>query len=155
MSEIIKINGSEVKIGEDNGEVVTVPLAALQFSNPQTGDKVEVFRDGKEYIVRRETASCPPKDEEGVRTINKHVFVWVGNFLFGGLGVDRFMRGQVGLGVLKLLLSTIGWITIVGGFAGWIWTLVDWIISMTKAYGSAYASSENLTFDEQGGYTKS
>jgi hypothetical protein len=62
------------------------------------------------------------------------------------------MRGQIGLGVLKLLLSTIGWITIIGGFAGWIWTLVDWIVSMTKAYGSAYASSENLTFDEHGNY---
>lgn len=152
MSEILKINSAEVKIGEDNGEVVTVPIASLQFSNPQVGDKVEVFRDGKEYIVRREK-EAEPEAEEGVRTINKHVFVWVGNFLFGSLGVDRFMRGQVGLGVLKLLLSTIGWITIIGGIAGWIWTLTDWIISMTKAYGLAYASSENLTFDEHGNYT--
>lgn len=72
MSEILKINGAEVKIGEDNGEVVTVPIASLQFSNPQVGDKVEVFRDGKEYIVRREKEACP-EDEEGVRTINKHV----------------------------------------------------------------------------------
>lgn len=156
MSEILKINGAKVKIGEDNGEVVTVPIAALQFSNPQVGDKVEVFRDDKEYIVRRsEKGGCAPEeDDDDVRTINKHVFVWVGNFLFGGLGVDRFMRGQVGLGVLKLLLSTVGWITIVGGFAGWIWTLVDWIISMTKAYGSAYGSTENLTFDQDGNYTK-
>lgn len=153
MSEILKINGAEVKIGEDNGEVATVPIASLQFPNPQVGDKVEVFRDGKEYIVRREKEACS-EEEEGVRTINKHVFVWVGNFLFGSLGVDRFMRGQVGLGVLKLLLSTIGWITLIGGFAGWIWTLVDWIISMTKAYGSAYGSTEDLTFDEHGNYIK-
>lgn len=153
MSEILKINGAEVKIGEDNGEVVTVPIASLQFSNPQVGDKVEVFRDGKEYIVRREKEACP-EEEDGARTVNKHVFVWVGNFLFGGLGVDRFMRGQVGLGVLKLLLSTIGWITILGGFAGWIWTLIDWIISMTKAYGSAYGSTEDITFDEHGNYIK-
>lgn len=152
MSEILKINGAEVKIGESNGEVVTVPIASLQFSNPQVGDKVEVFRDGKEYIVRREhEAVC--ENSEGTRTINKHVFVWVGNFLFGSLGVDRFMRGQTGLGILKLLLSTIGWITIIGGLAGWIWTLTDWIVSMTKAYGSAYASTENLTFDENGNYT--
>lgn len=152
MSEILKINGSEVKIGEDNGEVVTVPIATLQFSNPQVGDRVEVFRDGKEYIVRREKSAVCDENEEGVRTINKHVFVWIGNFLFGGLGVDRFMRGQVGLGVLKLLLCTIGWITIVGGFAGWIWTMVDWIVSMTKAYGSAYGATENLSFDENGNY---
>ncbi len=37
------------------------------------------------------------------KRINKHVFVWVFTFLIGGLGVDRFVRGQIGLGVLKLL----------------------------------------------------
>ena len=151
MSEILKINGAEVKIGEDNGEVVTVPIASLQFSNPQVGDKVEVFRDGKEYIVRREKEACP-EDEEGVRTINKHVFVWIGAFMFGGIGVDRFMRGQVGLGVLKLLLCSIGWVTIVGGFIGWIWTLIDWIIAIVKVYGGAYSDTENITFDENGNY---
>lgn len=153
MSEILKINGSEVKIGEDNGEVVTVPIASLQFSNPQVGDKVEVFRDGKEYIVRRKNeARCEGVDGDGVRTINKHVFVWVGNFLFGGLGIDRFMRGQTGLGVFKLLLCTIGWATLIGGLAGWVWSFVDWIVSMVKAYGSAYGATEMITFDEHGNY---
>lgn len=151
MAEILKINGAEVKIGEDNGKVVTVPIASLQFPNPQEGDKVEVFRDGKDFIVRLDQAA---QAEEGERTVNKHVFVWIGNFLLGSLGVDRFMRGQVGLGVLKLLLSTVGWVTIFGGIAGWIWTLVDWIVSMTKAYGSAFASSENLVFDANGNYAK-
>lgn len=152
MSEILKINGSEVKIGEDNGEVVTVPIASLQFSNPQVGDKVEVYRDGKEYIVKLEKECEPKGDESGERVINKHVFVWVGNFLFGSFGIDRFMRGQIGLGVLKLVLCTIGWVTIVGGIAGWVWKTIDWIISMVKAYGSAYGSTELITFDENGNY---
>ena len=54
------------------------------------------------------------------RRINKHIFTWVGCFFFGYLGVDRFMRGQIGLGILKILDIT------------GLWTLIDWIISLTK-----------------------
>ena len=56
------------------------------------------------------------------KRVNKHVFTWVGSFLFGGLGVDRFLRGQVGLGILKLITL---------GGAG-VWALIDWIIALTK-----------------------
>lgn len=80
------------------------------------------------------------------RKINKHVFVWVGNFLFGGLGVDRFLRGQIGLGIFKLLLGS--WLTL------GIWPLVDFIISISKAYGNAYGDVEYLTFDDAGNYIK-
>lgn len=38
--------------------------------------------------------------------------------LFGGLGIDRFMLGQVGMGVLKLLT---------GGLLGFLWIL-DWFL---------------------------
>lgn len=40
-------------------------------------------------------------------------------FFLGGLGVDRFYLGNIGMGVAKLLL---GWLTL------GIWPLVDWII---------------------------
>ena len=73
------------------------------------------------------------------------MFVWVGTFLVGGLGVDRFLRGQIGLGVCKLLFS---WLTL------GIWELVDWIIAMIKAYGYDYGDVENITFDKNGHYTK-
>ena len=68
--------------------------------------------------------------------MNKHLFVWLGAFAFGGIGVDRFMRGQVGLGILKILLC---------GGAG-IWALVDWIIALSKAYGNPFSDTEEITF---------
>lgn len=70
------------------------------------------------------------------KTINKHLFVWVGNFLFGGIGLDRFLRGQIGMGIFKLLCN---WLTL------GMWSLIDWIISLIKAY-SVYNDTENLTF---------
>ena len=41
-------------------------------------------------------------------------------FFLGYLGVDRFMRGQIGFGILKIL-----------DFTG-IWVIVDFIIALTK-----------------------
>jgi len=62
------------------------------------------------------------------KRVNKILFIIVGAWLFGSFGVDRFMRGQVGLGVLKI-------------FFGWTgWALVDLIISLVKigSYGEEY-----------------
>ena len=38
--------------------------------------------------------------------------------LFGGLGVDRFYKGNIGLGVLKIILLIVSYSLFFGGFLG-------------------------------------
>ena len=148
MAEILKINDKEAKIGTDDGKVVTVPRKSINYDNPEEGDKVKIYKDGENYIVTKDGSALDgilETDAKGNKRINKHLFVWVGTFLLGYLGVDRFLRGQIGTGVCKLLFS---WLTL------GIWELVDWIIALTKAYGSAYGDAEYIIFDADGNYTK-
>ena len=145
MAEILSINDNKVKIGTDEGKVLTVPIAALNFADPKVGDKVKVYQDGKTYFVKKDDSSTVYKTSSDTRQINKHIFTWICSFCFGGFGVDRLIRGQIGTGVCKILF---GWLTL------GIWPLVDWIIATVKSYGEAYSDSEFITFDKQGHYTK-
>lgn len=172
MYTIIKIDETNVYIGTDEQKIVKVPISALNFADPQLGDEVKVYKSDDTIIIARvnevkreepavkEAPMEVPQGNQAEYTyqqpqqtynsqqqiqpvngnekrVNKHVFVWVGNFLFGGLGVDRFLRGQIGLGIVKLL---IGWLTL------GIWPLVDFIISLTKAYGNSFGNGEDVIF---------
>lgn len=50
------------------------------------------------------------------------ILTLVMSIFFGTLGIDRFMMGHIGLGILKLITA--------GGFG--IWWLVDVILIATK-----------------------
>ncbi|MCU4117123.1 TM2 domain-containing protein [Mycoplasma zalophi] len=52
--------------------------------------------------------------------MSRLVFLLI-SFFLGGLGIDRFIKGQIGLGVLKLITA--------GGFG--IWWLIDLILIAT------------------------
>jgi TM2 domain-containing membrane protein YozV len=56
------------------------------------------------------------------RQVNKVLYVLM-SFFFGGIGVHRFLRGQVGIGIVMILVA---WLTL------GIWPLVDFIIGLTK-----------------------
>lgn len=151
MAEILKITSKEAKIGDDDGKVITVPRKSINYNDPKEGDKVKIFKDGDNYIISKDTTSSASMngiyevDDKGYKRINKHLFVWVGTFLLGGFGVDRFLRGQIPLGVCKLLFS---WATL------GIWPLVDWIVALSKAYGGAYSNTEEVTFDDMGNWVE-
>ncbi|MDR1421330.1 MAG: TM2 domain-containing protein [Coriobacteriales bacterium] len=67
------------------------------------------------------------------KQISKIAYILL-TFFLGWLGVHRFMRGQIGIGIIYLLTF--------GGF-GIAW-LIDFIISLTKL--SNYPNSENYEF---------
>lgn len=149
MDEIISIIDGQVKIGQDDGNVMTVSIDSIQYPDPKIGDKVKIYRDGEavfvtlheRYSAQRKSGPLP----EGYKSIDKHLFVWVFSFLLGEFGIDRFMRGQIGCGVCKLLFN---WATL------FIWGLVDWIIATMKAYGTAFGQEEELIFDQNGKYIR-
>lgn len=103
------------------------------FTTPKKDADDAKFQSG--VIVPSQSQDDRPTSSKEKR-MNKHLFVWVFCFIFGGLGVDRFMRGQIGFGLLKLFTA--------GGFG--IWSLIDWIIGLIKAYGNAFRNDEDVIF---------
>lgn len=178
MGKILKIEDGKVTIGMNSGEILVIPIGALDYMKPQAGDTVRVYRTGDTVMASKAGAGdsagfdgnysgtdasgsayadggnstfstgfnyansspagtgTPDYYGANVRKYNKHVFVWVFNLLLGTWGVDRFVRGQVGMGLLKLFTA--------GGFG--IWMFVDFVIAAVKAYGDAFGNETELVF---------
>lgn len=79
MPKIIGIEGSKVKIGNEDGKVTTAPVASLTFANPKIGDQVEVFKDGNNLIINK-TKSAKGAKMSGVK-ISKKVWMIGGGVL--------------------------------------------------------------------------
>ncbi len=75
------------------------------------------IEDGVLYVKKKEQA----KKSSGTRKLN-WVLVLVMSIFFGSFGVDRFILGHIGLGILKLITF--------GGFG--VWWLIDLILIASK-----------------------
>jgi len=114
-------------------ETVKEAAASAKEAVKETGEKITDAVDKADDVISPQTVA---QGEDKITTMNKHVFVWVFTWLLGGFGIDRFIRGQIGLGILKLLTA--------GGLG--VWALVDWIIGLVKVYGSAFGKDEEVRF---------
>lgn len=56
-----------------------------------------------------------------------HLVALIVSIFLGAFGIDRFLMGRVGSGILKLLITLLS-----AGALGWIWWLVDVILIATK-----------------------
>ena len=63
-----------------------------------------------------------------------HIIGLILGLFLGAFGIDRFYKGDIGLGIAKLITWLVGVVTIwiyIGGlilFVLWIWCIVDWFL---------------------------
>lgn len=51
MKKIIQIEGENIYIGTETGEIINTTLTSIDFENPKVGDEVEVYNHGEDVLV--------------------------------------------------------------------------------------------------------
>lgn len=116
MAKIIDLNDEFVTIGMDDGSILEVDYADVNF-NPSIGDHVEIFRGDDRIIVTRNDGTIRktfshshpvPGDVQAANyggiLVNKYIYGFTAIFL-GSFGIHKFYAGRIGTGILMFLFS--------------------------------------------------
>ncbi|WP_392566819.1 TM2 domain-containing protein [Utexia brackfieldae] len=90
----------------------------LTNANKLPSDKVYLLKDKLSYMPEERQVSIQSL------SLTDPMVILIISLLFGWLGLDRFMLGDIGLGILKLILNLL--------FIGMIWTVIDWFLTYKK-----------------------
>lgn len=102
---------------------------------PTAAAAVICVKCGVSLVGRNQTAAAAPGVVGGVSKKSRLVYVLLCLFL-GELGIHRFYVGKIGTAVGMLVLTIVGYATVIFIFgfiplaAVWIWNLVDFIIGV-------------------------
>ena len=118
MAKIIKIEDNTVYIGTNDNKIVKVRKDSINW-DIKVGENVDIYESDDEMIISRRVDD-PYAPER--HKVNKVAYA-VCAFLLGSFGVQKFLAGKVGTGLLCLLFC---W-TIIPGIIG----IVDGIIACT------------------------
>ena len=118
MAKIIKIEDNTVYIGTNDNKIVKVRKDSINW-DIKVGENVDIYESDDEIIISRRVDD-PYAPER--HKVNKVAYA-VCAFLLGSFGVQKFLAGKVGTGLLCLLFC---W-TIIPGIIG----IVDGIIACT------------------------
>lgn len=146
MAQITKITDDVVKIGLDNGSLISVRREDISYSPIQVGDEVNVFQDGMEVAVSKKkntmNADYPPQGgininvsnsanntgnnyvAQGAHVVHKLTYCLLCLFL-GWLGVHQFYAGKGGMGILYLFTAGICYIGCVVDFVSNVFKKAD------------------------------
>ena len=120
MAKIIKIEGSTVTIGMDDGTIKEVNTVDCSGFTPAVGIEVDVFSAENKVIVSKKAV---PLTANAPHSVNKVGYVLLAFFL-GGIGIHKFYAGHILLGFIYLIFC---W-TYIPGFIAFI----EFIIGLCK-----------------------